>query len=126
MIDDKNATILDDLIYNLVLRFKNVINIDSALDVFSQWLNEYSLFFKGSKHPLSKSAQRGLIGELIFLKEYAMKWGSIVSSLNAWRGHDRKIYDFSFPNGNVEIKTTISKEPKKVIISTKSNLTIKD
>ena len=96
------------------------------MDVFSQWLNEYSLFFKGSKHPLSKSAQRGLIGELIFLKEYAMKWGSIVSSLNAWRGHDRKIYDFHFQMVMLKLKPQYQKNPKRSLYRTKSNLTIKD
>jgi len=122
LMDDDNANILDDLIHNLVLRFEEIRTIGDALDSFSQWLIEYSWFFKKDRSPLSKAAQRGLIGELIFLKDYVMKNRSNTNALNAWRGHNRKVHDFSFKNGNVEIKTTISKEPKKVIISNEKQL----
>ena len=122
LMDDDNANILDDLIHNLVLRFEKITTIDNALDSFSQWLIEYSWFFKKNRPRLSKAAQRGLIGELIFLKDYAMNNRTNINALNAWRGHDRKIHDFSFAKGNVEIKTTISKEPKKVMISNEKQL----
>ena len=88
--DDDNANILDDLIHNLVLRFEKITTIDNALDSFSQWLIEYSWFFKKNRPRLSKAAQRGLIGELIFLKDYAMNNRTNINALNAWRGHDEK------------------------------------
>jgi hypothetical protein len=122
LIDDNNANILNDLIQNLVLRFDDVRSLDNALDSFSQWLFEYSWFFKKNRPPLSEAAQRGLIGELIFLKDYIMKNRSNIKALNAWRGHNRKVHDFSFKNGNIEVKTTISKEPKKVTISNEKQL----
>lgn len=122
LIDEDYANILDDLIHNLVMRFESVKNVEDALDIFSQWLIEYSWFFKKDRPPISKAAQRGIIGELIFLKDYLMKDRSKVNALNAWRGHNRKIHDFSFENGNVEIKTTITKEPKRVVISNEKQL----
>lgn len=122
LLDETFANILNDLINNLIIRFSEIKNINESLDTLSAWLIEYQSFFTQTKKPLSETSQRGLIGELLFLRDYVLPHKSSVETLHSWRGHDRKYHDFSFDHGNVEVKTTISKEPKKVTISNEKQL----
>lgn len=119
------ANIFDSLIDNLLNRWVNVQTRPDALLEFINWATEYSIFFKKpADRQLSKEKQRGIIAELYFLQTYLLEseLTSHISALRSWRGHDRKTHDFSFPNGNVEVKSTISKAPVRVTINNERQL----
>lgn len=112
-------SLTSDLYANLI---KADDNID-AVQVFVYTLNKWNEFFKkfGVKI-LTEQRQRGIYGELYFLKNHVMPFCSDRDALSAWYGHSSKHQDFSFSHGNVEIKTTIRKQHKKVAISNEKQL----
>jgi hypothetical protein len=80
-------------------------------------LNEWKLFFEREENEiLSIEAQKGLFGELYFLKNYLFKKYSLNESLVYWTGYDRTNHDFQIRNIAVEVKTTSSKQHLKFMI----------
>lgn len=123
LVDKQGLIILNAIINDIYESLEGITDLDKALELFIECLNHWSDFFnKYGYKGLGKEAQRGLFGELYFLKEYVLKKANVVEGINYWRGHSRKFQDFSFPNGNVEIKTTIKKEHKTVIVSSEKQL----
>lgn len=68
---------------------------------FNQWKKMFSLTNK----TLTENEIIGLIGELLFLKDYAFKLYGITESLNAWSGPEYTHKDFSYKSSWYEIKT---------------------
>lgn len=68
---------------------------------YNQWRK---MFFPGSKI-LSELEVIGLIGELLYLKDYAFKDKGYTNGLNGWSGPEPTHKDFSFDNDWIEIKT---------------------
>jgi hypothetical protein len=123
LVDHQGLTILNAIINDIYESLENITDLNEASELFIECLNHWSDFFnKYGYNGLGKEAQRGLFGELYFLKEYVLKKANVAEGINYWRGHSRKFQDFSFPNGNVEIKTTIKKEHKTVIVSSEKQL----
>jgi hypothetical protein len=71
---------------------------------------------------LSPQAQRGLLGELLTLNDYFLPNFSMVNTVQAWQGAERKAKDFVLNGGGIEVKTTLSKNHKKVHISNEAQL----
>ena len=76
--------------------------VQKIIGQYGKW---QTLLQKASADILSYNAQKGLIGELIFLKEMIPKEG-IDQTLAAWTGPEGSDQDFNFESFWVEIKTT--------------------
>ena len=76
--------------------------VDAIIDRFNAWIR---LLQKKGEGLLSPSAQKGLIGELLFLKESILSRGAQVS-LNAWVGPEGSDQDYLFETEWCEIKST--------------------
>ena len=80
-----------------------------AEDPLAQFLAQYRkwqrLLQQIGSEALSVSAQKGLIGELLFLKMEAEVCG-IDAALTAWTGPEGADQDFDFPDFWAEVKTT--------------------
>ena len=123
LVDKGAVAIFDALIRDINDSLAEVKDLENALELFKECLDTWSDFFKKyGCDGLGPESQRGLFGELFFLKEYGLKNADIITGINYWRGHSRKYQDFSFPSGNVEIKTTIKKEHRTVIITSEKQL----
>jgi len=86
-------------------------------------LNEWRLFFENYDYEiLSISAQKGLIGELLFIKDYLLKKYSLTLAVHYWTGTDRTNHDFQIDDLAVEIKATSSKQHKKFTVSSEKQL----
>ncbi|WP_170108809.1 PD-(D/E)XK motif protein [Spirosoma oryzae] len=87
-------------------------------------LAEWKLFFdKGSEEILSEAAQKGLFGELSFLKDYMFSRYSIAEAVSAWTGPERTNHDYQLPNGvAVEIKTTAGQQHRKFTVTSEKQL----
>lgn len=123
LVDLKDTDIFNALIRDFDDALAEAGSLDEALELFTQCLERWRAFFeKYGSSILSPESQRGLFGELYFLKRHVLPRSSQVNAVNYWRGHARKYQDFSCPGGNVEVKTTIMKEPRSVVISSEKQL----
>lgn len=117
-----------DIIFELVIsdlcdkiiQLQNKNNLNSAL---TKALNEWKIFFEKQENEiLSIASQKGMFGELYFLKEYLFQKYSFTESFLYWTGSDRTNHDFQIRNSAIEIKTTSTKQHKKFIVSSEKQL----
>jgi hypothetical protein len=105
---------------------ENVIQIQDKKkisEVIIKVLNEWKLFFeRDNDSTLSISSQKGLVGELYFLRDYLFQKYSYSDSLSYWTGSAKTNHDFQIVNNAVEIKTTSSKQHKRFMISSEKQL----
>jgi len=87
------------------------------------FLERWTRFFeRNGFRGLSPEKQRGLFGELIWLKSIINEGFGNITSLAAWKGCERAYHDFDLGGHIVEVKTTMTKEPRKVRISNERQL----
>ena len=123
LIDSKNIDIFNALIKDFDDSLAVAHNSGQALSLFIDCLYKWQMFFeKYGNCGLADKAQRGLLGELYFLKQYILPLRNSAEGMGYWKGHSGQYQDFSFPHGNVEVKTSVKKEPVSVIISSEKQL----
>ena len=123
LLDKDFEDIFNSLINDLYLNLSRADDNLDAIRIFVSTVDKWNTFFKkfGVK-VLSEQRQRGIYGELYFLKSHVLTHCSGRDALVSWGGHSGKHQDFSFKNGNVEVKSTIRKQHKKVAISSEKQL----
>lgn len=84
-------------------------------------LRRWERLLEASLHGLTKSAQKGLIGELLVLKTISAEIG-IPKAVEAWFGPEAGVRDFEFESVGIEVKTTAGKGPLSVKISSERQL----
>ena len=90
---------------------------------YRQFISKWTRFFSMvGKKGLSLNKQQGLWGELRWLLELLKQGVDQSRALCAWKGCERNYQDFDFAGKVVEVKTTKSKEPRKVRISNEKQL----
>lgn len=115
----KSRDIFATLCENLV---QSVIELNSEQKIIRTVVNQLekwkTLFDKNNSIGLTPSEQQGLYGELHFLQKFLSK--SVTSPcdvLNTWVGVDKALRDFQGTNWALEVKTTSTNNPQKVIIN---------
>ncbi len=96
------------LFYNFCEDIINQTANYSGNDGYTEIVNRYTQWkkmFYGSSKLLSENEVLGLIGELLFLKDFAFRVYGISTGLNGWSGPEPTHKDFSFDNNWYEIKT---------------------
>jgi hypothetical protein len=112
-------TLIKDIIDNII----DVDNIDSLLKTYSNRLTMWqSLFERFNMQGLSPEQQRGLYGELFFLRTFLQFKSDNQNVLNTWVGTSKEIRDFQFNNWALEVKTTIGNNHQMVHISSERQL----
>ena len=86
---------------------------------FEKWK---SLFNKFTSQGLTSEQQRGLFGELFFIRKYLQNNSDYHNVINTWVGPSNEIRDFQFQNWALEVKTTIGNNHQKVHISSERQL----
>lgn len=77
-----------------------------------------TLFEKNNAIGLTHAEQQGLFGELHFLQKFLSKQETNqYDVLHTWVGVDKALQDFQGPDWAVEVKTTSTNSPQKVIIN---------
>lgn len=71
---------------------------------------------------MSPESQRGLYGELRFLRDILFKNMDIGRAISCWQGPSRKNQDFQIGGTGVEIKTSIAKQHQKIHIANELQL----
>lgn len=95
--------------------------VDDIIARFNGWMR---LLQKKGEGLLSPSIQKGLIGELLFLKE-AIKIYGAAKAVNAWVGPEGSDQDYIFEDGWFEIKSTTIASAT-IVISSLQQLDRKD
>lgn len=80
------------------------------------------LFEKLGQQGLSEEAQRGLYGELYFLRKFTSHTTDHDFCISTWKGAEKAIQDFQLSDWAVEVKTTYGKNHQKLQIASERQL----
>jgi len=113
------AVLCEDLIASIADETNEKKIIREVLNRFEKWK---SLFNKIGLQGLKPEEQRGLFGELYFLRKFLQTNSDFLSVVSTWIGTEKKIRDFQNGSWAVEVKTTHGNNHQKVHISSERQL----
>lgn len=113
------AVLCEDLISSISTETNEKKIVATLLNRFEKWK---SLFNKFALQGLTPEEQRGLFGELYFLRKFLQNKSDSQKVLNTWVGTSKEIRDFQFNNWALEVKTTIGNNHQKIHVSSERQL----
>ncbi len=113
------STLCEDLIFGVSDVGKEETLVEKLLQRLSKW---QSLFERVGKQGLSDEAQRGLYGEIYFLRFFLNNTSDKNYCLKSWLGPEKSIQDFQYSNWAVEVKTTHGNNHQKIHITSERQL----
>lgn len=113
------AVLCEDLIASISEETNEKRIIREVLNRFEKWK---SLFNKIGLQGLKPEEQRGLFGELYFLRKFLRATNNFLPIVNTWTGAEKQIRDFQSGSWAVEVKTTHGNNHQKVQISSERQL----
>lgn len=123
--DKADTEVFEVIIEDVRKNVNDVSNEVQMLQRVSKVLLKWRTFFTQEKSlVLSSERQQGLYGELLFLKKLISWYGP--SCILYWTGADYETHDYYINHNAVEIKTTSTKAPYKMHISSEYQLDDKD
>ncbi|CAG0967593.1 hypothetical protein METP3_01239 [Methanosarcinales archaeon] len=121
--DSRFNDIFTNLVQDVVDNITAQKNEKSMIKAFIERLVKWQQFLdRYGQEGLGDEAQRGLYGELWFMRKYLIPILGINKAIDAWKGPARKAQDFQFSDCAVEVKTTISKQHQKMNIASERQL----
>lgn len=120
--DSAQREVFEALCRNVVSSAETADTLDAALSRSIRRTRRWHFLLKGgSTQGLSVEEQRGLVGELAFLRQLVDAIGP-ASSIEAWRGPEGSAKDFEFPNLCIEVKARRGAAKPHVSISSADQL----
>jgi hypothetical protein len=113
------AVLCEDLIASISEETNEKKIIREVLNRFEKWK---SLFSKIGLQGLKPEEQRGLFGELYFLRKFLHSTNNFLPIISTWTGTEKQIRDFQSGSWAVEVKTTHGNNHQKVQISSERQL----
>jgi hypothetical protein len=113
------STLCEDLIFGVSDVSSEQILVGKLLDRLAKW---QSLFQKVGNDGLSDEAQRGLYGEVFFLRKFLKNSKDKIYCLKSWLGPEKSIQDFQHSDWALEVKTTHGNNHQKIHISSERQL----
>lgn len=108
---------------DLIRSLDECLSNESRRKEISDFLARWSRFFRlYGQEGLSPERQRGLFGELWWLRRLIEGGIPDYTALDSWKGCERGFHDFDIRGYVVEVKTTMTKEPRKVQVSNERQL----
>lgn len=121
--DNQNRDIFSVLCEDLISTVNDITTehklIVTLLNRFEKWK---SLFDKALGEGLTEEEQRGLYGELYFLRILLNKYNNSPECITSWVGSEKQVRDFQKSDWAVEVKTTHGKNHQKIQISNERQL----
>ena len=115
------TVLCEDLISSIATETNEKKLVKDILNRFEKWK---SLFNKIGLQGLTPEEQRGLFGELYFLRKYLQANISPLEIVTTWIGTEKQVRDFQSGSWAVEVKTTHGNNHQKVHISSERQLDI--
>jgi hypothetical protein len=123
LVDRQFKDVFDTLIADVISDIIELTDIKLILKNFTNRLIKWqSLFEKFGQQGLGPEEQRGLFGELYFLRECLNNGFDFMKILNAWVGPSNEVRDFQAGSWSLEVKTTHGNNHQKVHISSERQL----
>ncbi|MDQ4121739.1 MAG: PD-(D/E)XK motif protein [Acidobacteriota bacterium] len=123
LLENQHKDIFSVLCEDLIARISSVTDeirlVKELLDRFEKWK---SLFDKAASNGLSAEEQRGLFGELYFLRKFLQNNSDFLNIVISWTGCEKQIRDFQSGSWSVEVKTSSGNNDQKVHISSERQL----
>lgn len=113
------SVLCEDLITSITAETDEKKLVKIILNRFEKWK---SLFTKIISQGLLPEEQRGLFGELYFLRKFLQANNNYQFVLNTWIGTAGEVRDFQMNNWALEVKTTHGNNHQKVQISSERQL----
>lgn len=113
------STLCEDLIFGVSDVSTEQTLVEKLLERLTKW---QSLFEKVGKQGLSDEAQRGLYGEIFFLRFFLTNNSDKNYCVKSWLGPEKSIQDFQYSNWAVEVKTTHGNNHQKIHITSERQL----
>lgn len=113
------TVLCEDLITSIATETNERKLVKEILNRFEKWK---SLFNKIGLQGLTPEEQRGLFGELYFLRKYLQANSNFLEIVNTWIGTEKQVRDFQSGTWAVEVKTTHGNNHQKVHISSERQL----
>lgn len=125
LLNKQHQDIFSSLSEDLLHQIAEIKQEDKLIEVLMLRLEKWRLLFeKVGKPGLSDEAQRGLYGELYFLRKFLENLTKAEYCINSWKGSERAVQDFHYSDWAVEVKTTHGKNQQKLHISNERQLDI--
>ena len=123
LVDKQYQDVYDTLACDILTSIIDESNIKVLLKSYSNRLIKWqSVFEKFDKQGLTSEEQRGLFGELYFLRKYLQANTNHLEIVNTWIGTEKQVRDFQSGTWAVEVKTTHGNNHQKVHISSERQL----
>lgn len=123
LVNSEHRDIFSVLCEDLIL---NISSVTNQIQLFKTLLNRFekwkSLFDKLNSAGLTPQEQRGLYGELFFLRNFLNSNYDFLKVINSWTGPEKEIRDFQIGNNSLEVKTTHGNNHQKIHISSERQL----
>lgn len=113
------SVLCEDLIASITLETNEKQLVKIILNRFEKWK---SLFTKIIMEGLLPEEQRGLFGELYFLRKFLQINNNYQFVLNTWIGTAGEVRDFQMNNWALEVKTTHGNNHQKIHVSSERQL----
>lgn len=113
------SVLCEDLIASISSETNEKRLVKTILNRFEKWK---SLFTKIISQGLTPEEQRGLYGEMFFLRKFLQLNSNFQAILSAWVGPSKELRDFQLNNWAVEVKTTHGNNHQKVQINSERQL----
>jgi hypothetical protein len=107
---------------DLARHLEPVQSDDEIVSALVGRLQRWQKFLQRRPEGLGEDAQRGLFGELWFMRYYLIDGVGTLEAVRAWRGPEMAIHDYQLRNLSVEVKTTIAKQHTKFLVSSERQL----
>lgn len=123
LVDPRFATVFSTLVGDLSDVILSCVTQQQAQQHFLTRLHQWIIFLEQfGPEGLSSEAQRGLYGELWFLKNYLLNKIAHLKAIRAWTGPYATSQDFQLPDAAVEVKVTTATLPQNLLISNEKQL----
>ncbi len=117
-----HASVFVELASGMIAEISASMSASDALTAVAQRLKSWTLFFDArAEEGLGRSAQLGLIGELLCLQRLSLEVG-LSSVLSGWAGPTGSLHDFQFLGGSIEVKLSTTSSPERFRITSERQL----
>lgn len=119
--EDRFADVFTVLAEDLARQVSEAITPAEQARMFLGQLSRWQKFLTASTEGLTEEEQRGLWGELRFLRDRLLPVLGF-PAVAGWKGAEQEHQDFQFESGAIEVKTTLAKQPQIVRITSERQL----
>lgn len=106
LVEETDSDIFYRFCQDIIESTKDVSNENGLKIINARWNRWINMFKNPFSKILSENEIRGLIGELVFLRDYMFDKYGIEKSIESWEGPDSSHKDIEIENTWYEIKTT--------------------